>query len=345
MKAYSIPQDGHAWIERQTIESKCLQGNRAGEDHARPLTVYMPKAAHDKSKRFPVLYCLAPWTSAGRSQFDWQPFKESLFDRLNRLIDQGQIPPCIVVSPDLYTSFGGSQYINSQYLGDHGDHLVHELIPYIEENFPVLQGAQHRGVFGRSSGGFGALRLAMAYPATFGSVACHSGDMGFDAVYRRDLIDLCNGLKRYDGDVHQFLDECRSAQKVSGRQVHLMMLLGMCATYSPDLHSEDGFELPINLRTGVVDEGVWQRWLENDPVELLDQATAIKNLKALNCLYVECGNRDQYNLHYGARQFTDKLSQNGVSHHYFEFDDNHSGTSYRYDVSLPLMLSAMTSKG
>lgn len=172
-------------------------------------------------------------------------------------------------------------------------------------------------------------------------MACHSGDMGFDAVYRRDLIDLCNGLKRYNGDIQAYIDQCQQAVKVSGRDVHLLMLLGMAATYSPDLHAPDGFQIPIDLRTGVVDHEVWQRWVKNDPVHLIEEPRYQEALRQLSCLYVECGNRDQYNLHYGARQFTDKLSQNGISHHYFEFDDNHSGTSYRYDVSLPLMLSAM----
>ena len=82
-----------------------------------------------------------------------------------------------------------------EYFGPHGDYIVHELIPYVE-NYPVKKGMKHRGVFGRSSGGFGALRLAMDYPNTFNAVASHSGDLGFDSVYRRDLIDMCNGLEK-----------------------------------------------------------------------------------------------------------------------------------------------------
>ena len=265
----------------------------------------------------------------------------SLFDRLTRLIDSRKIEPCIVVSPDLYTKFGGSQYINSDFFGSHGDHIVKELIPFVEEHFPVKAGAKHRGVFGRSSGGFGALRLVMSYPDTFAAAACHSGDMGFDAVYRRDLIDLCNGLKRYDGEPQKFLDDCLNANKISGNQVHLLMLLGMCASYSPDLHCPDGFELPIDLYSGVVDETVWGRWMQHDPVELADSVDNLEALNKLDCLYIECGNRDQYNLHYGSRQFVAKLEKHGVKHKYLEFDDNHSGTSYRYDVSLPYMLDAM----
>lgn len=341
MREISLDQPNQPRLVKKYVESTLLKDNRAGESANRHLTVYLPKQASEPGMKFPVLYCLAPWTSSGRMAFDWQPFRESLFDRLTRLIDQEQIPPCVVVSPDLYTSFGGSQYINSSFFGPHGDHLVHEVIPYVEENFPVLPGSDYRGVFGRSSGGFGALRLAMDYPGTFSSVACHSGDMGFDAVYRRDLIDLCNGLKSYNCEVQNFLDYCSNAKKLSGRQVHLLMLLGMCATYSPSVESMDGFDLPIDLKSGQIDEDIWRRWVSHDPVVVAESQKAQEGLKELKCLYIECGNRDQYNLQYGARQMHEVLNKRNISHYYFEFDDNHSGTSYRYDVSLPLMLSGM----
>jgi enterochelin esterase family protein len=85
------------------------------------------------------------------------------------------IAPCVVVCPDLYIDYGGSQYINSDYVGHHGDHIVKELIPYVEKNFSVLAGSRHRAILGMSSGGFGALRFAMDYDDAFGAVACHAG--------------------------------------------------------------------------------------------------------------------------------------------------------------------------
>lgn len=321
-------------VVTEWIESPLLAQSTAGIENRRLLTVYVPEAASDPDRRFPVLYCLAPWTGAGRSQMGWEAFKESLPDRLNRLIASGAMEPCLVVCPDLFTWYGGSQYINSSCLGPHADHIVKELIPYVEANYPALKGAESRAVFGRSSGGFGALRLAMDYPGTFAGVACHSGDMGFELLYRRDLVELCYGLARYSGQVQTYCDAVRKLPKLGGKDVMILMLLGMAASYSPNPQSPHGFDLPIDPYTGEIDESVWARWRAHDPVERLE---ATQNaLKELRCLYIDCGNRDQYHLHFSARQFRKRLERFGVAHHYFEFDDNHSGTAYRYDVSLPL---------
>lgn len=333
-------------IVREWVQSAVLQGNPAGVDAARPVTVFLPAAALESpERRFPVLYCLAPWTSAGRQQMDWEPFKESLPDRLQRLMDAGALKPCVVVCPDLFTDFGGSQYINSSYLGRQADHIVEELIPYVEAHYPVLKGPASRAVFGRSSGGFGALRLAMDRPGTFAAVACHSGDMGFDLLYRRDLVDLCYALARHSGSVSSYLTALRKGPKIGGKDVHILMLLGMAATYSPDATAPDGYRLPIDPMTGALDEEVWQKWLAHDPVHMIEQSQCREALQQLRYLYLDCGNKDQYHLHFGMRQLKQKLQGQGIHHQIFEFDDNHSGTSYRYDVSLPLLSQALVHEG
>lgn len=335
-------EQAQSQIVEQTVHSELLAQSPSALPADRPLRVYVPKAASlDTQARFPVLYCLAPWTSAGRSQFSWQPFKEGLQERLDRLIEAEQIPPVVVVCPDLFTYFGGSQYINSEFLGPHGDFLVNELIPYVESSFPVRPGSEWRGVFGRSSGGYGALRLAIDYPGQFAAIASHSADLGFDTVFRRDLIDLCNGLVRYIDDLEAYISQCRQAHKLAGRDVHLMMLLGLAASYSPNPRKPEGFDLPIDLKSGRLIESVWRRWLAHDPVEMIETRQAQDALKKLRCFYLECGNRDQFNLHFGARQLREKLDRFDINHIYREFDDNHSGTAYRYDVSLPLLCAAL----
>ena len=318
-------------VVTEWIDSPLLKNNPAGVDSRRPLTLLVPNGPSDR--RYPVLYCLAPWTSAGRTQLQWEPFKESLHDRVERLTASGAIKPCVIVCPDLYTWFGGSQFVNSSYLGPHGDHITQELIPYIEANYPVLPGAASRGVFGRSSGGFGAIRLAMDYPGSFAAVACHSGDMGFDLLYRRDLVEFCYALARYSGNIGAYCEAIKKLPKLGGKDVHTLMLLGMAAFYSPK--GEAGFDLPIDVFTGAITEEVWQRWLAHDPVVMVD--FKVEALNKLSLLYIDCGNRDQYHLHFGARQLRKKLEGYGIAHKAFEFDDNHSGTAYRYDVSLPLI--------
>jgi enterochelin esterase family protein len=246
-----------------------------------------------------------------------------------------------VICPDLYIDYGGSQYINSSWIGNHADHILQELIPYVEQNFPVKKGFQHRAALGRSSGGFGALRFALDFDGSFAAIACHAGDMGFEWTYRRSLIDICTGLYKFQDPVI-WLKELKKQKKLSGFDTHVLMMLGMSAFYSPNPSNPAGFDLPITLRNGELTETVWNRWMAHDPIEIVNNPTSQDRLGKLKALFIDCGNRDQYFLQFGGRQFSAKLKELGIKHNYSEFDDNHSGTAYRYDESLPLLLAAIS---
>jgi enterochelin esterase family protein len=246
-----------------------------------------------------------------------------------------------MIAPDLYTDYGGSQYINSSLVGHHADHIMHELIPWVEDHLPVKRGWNHRAALGRSSGGYGALRLAMDFDQAFAAIACHAGDIGFELTYRRSLVDICTGLYKFRDPV-LWISELKKQKKISGFDTHVLMMLGMAAFYSPNPSSPAGFDLPITLRNGEVIESVWQRWREHDPLYIIEKGVAQLRLSKLKCLFLDCGNKDQYYLQYGARQFSEKLQNFEISHTYTEFDDNHNGTSYRFDVSLPQLLSEIS---
>ena len=66
-----------------------------------------------------------------------------------------------------------------------------------------------------------------------------------------------------------------------------------------------------------------------------------RNLKSLRGIYIDCGWRDQYQIHYGSRILSARLSAAGIRHRYEEFDDNHSDIDYRMDVSLPFLYKAL----
>ena len=83
----------------------------------------------------------------------------------------------------------------------------------------------------------------------------------------------------------------------------------------------------------------WNRWLAHDPLNLLD--THIEQLSSQNMLYIDVGNRDQYNIQYGTRAFCKRLEMLGIEHHFEEFDGTHSGMDWRLDVSLPKLASVL----
>jgi enterochelin esterase-like enzyme len=64
-------------------------------------------------------------------------------------------------------------------------------------------------------------------------------------------------------------------------------------------------------------------------------------LRSLKLLYFDCGSRDQYQLHFGARLLAHKLTQAGIPHDYEEFDDDHINIAYRYNVSLPKLAQVL----
>jgi S-formylglutathione hydrolase FrmB len=117
------------------------------------------------------------------------------------------------------------------------------------------------------------------------------------------------------------------------------MNLCMAATYDPDARAPNGFRLPFNLETGEVIAERWARWRANDPVNLVTKYR--KNLKSLRGIYIDCGARDQYHIHYGSRILSKRLSQAGIAHTYEEFDDTHSDVDYRMDRSLPFLYRAL----
>jgi hypothetical protein len=66
-----------------------------------------------------------------------------------------------------------------------------------------------------------------------------------------------------------------------------------------------------------------------------------KNLKTLRGIYMDCGWRDQYRLHYGSRILSLELRRHDVEHVYEEFDGTHSSIDHRMDESLPFLSTAL----
>jgi hypothetical protein len=142
-----------------------------------------------------------------------------------------------------------------------------------------------------------------------------------------------------DGRVRRFVDAFHAKDRPSPAEVHCLMNLCMAATYDPDPKVANGFRIPFNMETGELLAARWERWRKSDPIFLVRQhADALRTLKGI---YIDCGWRDQYHLHYGARILSKRLAQHRIAHRYEEFNDTHSGIDYRMDLSLPFLYRAL----
>jgi hypothetical protein len=328
-------------IETLTVDSKALRGNLLGDPATRQVAVYLPEGYEASDADYPLFVDLAPFTGGGLKHVAWKAFGESVPQRLDRLVAEGRMGPVIMAFPDCFTSLGGNQYINSVAMGNWEDFLLDDMIPRLEETYRVRRGAAHRAVFGRSSGGYGAVVQAMRHGDRWAAAACHSGDMGFDILYRRDLPAALDELARHEGSISGFVDHVRSARKIRSGEMHTLMILALAATYDPALEAPLGVRLPVDPHTGELDDEHWTHWLAHDPINMVERPECQAGLRRLKALFLDCGSSDQYFLHYGARTFVRRLERLGIPHTYEEFDDDHSGVDYRLDRSLPLLYAAL----
>ena len=310
--------------------SRVLVGNPLGDPVDRDVCCYLPPGYDASQERYPVIYFLAGFTGTGRMLLNVEPFVEALDARLDRLIGSGAMPPAICVLPDCFTRLGGSQYVNSSATGRYEDYVVEELVPFVDSNLRTLADRDHRGVTGKSSGGYGAMRLAMRHPDVFGALGSHAGDAYFEYCYKPDFPEFVRGINGHGG-VEAFLRAFEALPKKTDEAFTVLSILAMAACYSPDPSQPLGIDLPVDLKTGEVRVGVWQRWLEEDPVFMAPRcADALRSLKTI---FLDAGARDEYFLDLGARIFCSRLDELGVKYAYEEFDDTHMRIVYRYDRS------------
>ena len=253
--------------------------------------------------------------------------------------------PVVVAFPDCFTSLGGNQYVNSSVMGNWEDFLCDEMVPALEATFRLLRGPEHRAVFGKSSGGYGAMIHGMRHSDTWGAIACHSGDMDFEICYRNEFPGVLRTLSAYDFNIKAFINKVHGGRKVSGGDFHALMMLAMAASYDPDPSLPFGIRLPVTEDTCEIIPERWRNWLAWDPVRMMDSVDVQGHLKNLRGVFIDCGTMDQYNLIYGARQIAGKLDLMGVEHRYEEFPDNHSTIDYRMDCSLPWLYETLAVAG
>ena len=324
-------------VHRLSLESEVLKSNLLGDPTTRDIDVYVPHG-HD-GKGLPLLVDVVGFTAGGPVHANWKNFGENLPERLDRLIAEGAMGPCVVAFPDCFTKLGGNQYVNSVAVGRWDDFLRDEMAPFVETRFGC-GGPGKRGVFGKSSGGYGAMIHALLHPDFWSAAAVHSGDMGFELMYRHEFVPVLRALAKTGGDIGQWVDAFWAAKKTKDSDVHIIMILAQAASFDPDPGAPYGVRLPVTMDTCEIIEERWKNWLAWDPLTLVE--THGSDMKRMKALYIDCGDMDQYNLVYGARRMHRRLEALGVPHVYEEFPDNHSSVDYRMDVSLPLLAKALS---
>jgi enterochelin esterase family protein len=356
-------------VDRVRFRGASLEGNALGDPVERELIVYLPPSYRasppdqQAERRFPVVVLLAGFAGTGASLLNFKPWEPNLFERYERLLAQG-CGEAILVLPDCFTRLGGSQYLDSPAVGDYQRYLCDDVLALVDTHYRTLPRREARAVIGKSSGGFGALRIGQDRPERFAVIGSHAGDCAFELCIRPRFVEVAPVYERHGGldGFLRTLAEHGGAPR-SQTEFHALEIAALAHAYAP--LPEGGGELPFDPRTAMPIPHKWARWLAHDPLVRLGVGTGMPaettrearpddpaadaanhsepqhSLRDARLVYLDAGKADEYGLQFGARMLASRLRELGAHVDHDEFEGGHMGTAYRYDVSLPKIIAAL----
>jgi len=322
-------------IEEHVVSSQLLRDNPLGDPHERPLWVHLPPG-FSADRRYPAVYVIQGYTGHLAMWRNRTPFRQPVTELFDAVLSDPDVPDVLVVYVDAWTAYGGSQFVDSAGTGRYHSYLCDEVVPFVDASYPTVAEPRHRAIAGKSSGGFGAMITPMLRPDLFGALATHAGDALYEYCYIPEFAQAVRALRDYDGDIWRWWEEFRSRVAFTKEaDQKLLMLLGVSACFSAD---DDGtVRLPFDPHSGRLVEDVWQRWLDWDPVRMLERPDFADALTELTAVWIDGGTRDEVYLDLGATAFRDGLRRIGVPDervHFELFDAGHGAIEYRYPLAL-----------
>jgi S-formylglutathione hydrolase FrmB len=325
----------HGRLIELEIDSPALAGNPLGDPARRALLAWTPPGG---GAGLPAVYFLHGFSGSGKGWLNVSLFQPTVPGRIDALVGAGVLPPFVAVFPDGATALGGTQWIDAPAVGRYQSYVAEDVVAHVDARLGTIPRREARAVVGRSSGGYGALRMGRDRAGVFGHVGCHAGDACFEYCYLPDFpkaADALLGAPSPAAWVEGLKLRARET-RLSGSDHPVLNTLAMAAHYSPDPGAPLGLALPFELPSGRLREGVWRRWLVEDPVRFVPEA--IEAYRRLATIFVDCGTRDEFHLRWGARMVVEALRAGGVQVVHEEFEGGHMGTDYRYEASLRVIV-------
>ena len=168
----------------ELIETEVQSGVLGG---VQPLTVYLP-ARMRETRTYPLLVVL----DGG----DYLRYA-SLRTVLDNLVHRYEIPPLVVAcstAPDRTRDYAANP--------DHARFVVEELLPFLEDRWPLRRRPADRCLMGASLGAVASLYAAWRHPGAFGRLLLQSGSFAFTDVGRQQhgplfdpIVGFVNGFR------------------------------------------------------------------------------------------------------------------------------------------------------
>jgi hypothetical protein len=246
-------------IVRSRINGPSLANNLLEDPSERDLFVYLPPGYDESDRRYPTTYLLHAYGDSAMELVSpatdghrwWPPIEDVLDPVFSRM----GVPPMIVVIPDGNSRYGCGQWVDSPVTGFFEHYVLNDVVTHLDATHRTIPNARSRGVFGFSSGEFGAWNLASRNPDVFGAMAVLSAD---------SFLDMTHKFMPY-----KYLDSIwpEAPEGPIKGNFWSEIVYDYAACYSPNPDRPPYYvDLPVALPSGELIQDVWDRWLSFDPV-------------------------------------------------------------------------------
>src|SRR4026208_292081 len=215
MDPWSFEMQGR--LDEHVFSSEVLRGNALGDPHERPLWVYVPPGYDDEpDRRYASVYVIQGLTGQLDMWRNRTPFRRNFPETADAMFAAGGAaagcaPPVSLVWVACWASLGGSQFLDSPGTGNYLTYLCDEIVPFVDARYRTIAAREHRGIAGKSSGGYGSMVVPMLRSDLWGGLATHAGDALFEMCYLPEFRESVRVLRDdYGGSFAEFWREFRS---------------------------------------------------------------------------------------------------------------------------------------
>ncbi|MBN8822586.1 MULTISPECIES: alpha/beta hydrolase-fold protein [unclassified Spirosoma] len=296
-------------VERIKVHGKGLEGNLEGDSPDRDVSIYLPPSYKKESKRrYPVVYFLHGFTDNDGQWYGVTKHWINLPTVVDKVFTSGQAQEMIIVTPNAYTRYRGSMYSNSVTTGNWEDFVAKELVSYIDQHYRTIPKAASRGLAGHSMGGYGTIRIGQKHPEIFSSLY---------------LLSPCcmtaNPNRTFTPELITKIEAIKTPDDVAKADFGTQAMFASAAAWSPN-PTKSPFFIDLPIENGQPQPAVAAKWAANAPLAMIDQY--IMNIKQLNALAFDAGNRDQ-SIAASNKVLDQILTSYQITHTYEEYEGDH----------------------
>ena len=340
------------WVRYVKIRSEKLSEFWGRDMYIGANVLLPPGYDPDGDERYPVLYMQGhssgftpmPWAPEEWFVPGYEPGHPAVGPQLDGFYEAwtaGELPRLVIITfRDANPYFDTSYSVNSPNVGPYGDALTEELMPYLEENFRIIDEPWGRVLAGRSTGGWEAAAMMVFYPELFAvSYPWAPDPIDFRKLMQIDIYSFGNAFvnelewlrtplpaqRETDGLVNYHVaDEYAYEQTIatydrSGGQWAIWQAL-----YSPV--GDNGYPVPLwDPDTGVIDPDVAAYWKENwDLSHIIARDWPTLGPKLQGKLHFAVGRRDNYYLEQAVYLTEQRMA---------ELENPDAGATFQYGIN------------